>query len=199
MKFVIICLVAAALVLAEAGYVSNKKCPTVSSIPYQSEMATRTLHRALYVDSTTYSYINQLSKVTPASKGLNMTCLNDGTYGFSAAQYAYWYQNATGPLAMNFLYFDPTTATSFFYDCIDQSKLSSLLAYVAAETGLALPQAVVSSISKLLAFGRFDVFIVTSSVTSLSTSIIDSMTTAVKTQIPSFTMKSMTAFNQNGC
>ena len=82
-------------------------------------MATRTLKRALYADSTTYSYIKQLSKVTPASKGLNMTCLNDGTWGTSAAQYAYWYQNATGPLAMNFLYFEPTTAASFFYYCID--------------------------------------------------------------------------------
>ena len=64
---------------------------------------------------------------------------------------------------------------------------------------MALPQAVVNSISKLLAFGRFDVFFVTSSVTSLSNSIITAMTNAVKTQFPTFSMKSMTAFNQKGC
>ena len=85
MRFILICVVAAALGLTEAGYVSNRKCPNVTSIPYDSAMATRTLHRALYVDSTTYSYANQLSKVTPASKGINMTCPNDGTWGTSAA------------------------------------------------------------------------------------------------------------------
>ena len=199
MKFLIVCVIAAALGIAEAGYVTGKKCPTVSSIAYSSDMATRTLHRALYVDSTTYGYINQLNKVSPTSKGINMTCLNDGTYGFSQAQFAYYYQNATGPTSMNFLYFDPVTATSFFYDCVDQAKFAGLLAYVAADSGVTLPPAVVSSISKLLALGHFEVFIVTSSVTSLSASIISAMTSAVKTQLPNFSMSSMTSFNQTGC
>ena len=82
-------------------------------------MATRFLQRALYADSTTFNYARQLSKVTPASKGLNMTCLNDGTWGTSAAQYARWYQNDTWALAMNVLYFEPTYGTKFYYYCVD--------------------------------------------------------------------------------
>ena len=199
MKIMIACAIAAVLGVAEAGYVSGKRCPTVTSIPYQSAMATRTLHRLLYIDSTTYSYLTLLQKATPTSKTPSTTCPNDGTYGFTAEQYAYYYQNSTGALAMNMLYYDSATGTEFFYDCIDQTKLAAILAYVAVEFGVALPQAVVNSVSKLLLFGHFDIFLVVSAATSLPAAVQSSMVTQVKTQFPQFTMNSMTGFNQTDC
>ena len=90
LKVVLACVAAALIGTASAGY-SNGKCPNITSIPYRSEIGNRVLHRALYADTTTYSYINLLQKATANSKSINMTCLNDGTYGFSASQYAYWF------------------------------------------------------------------------------------------------------------
>ena len=179
MKSIIACAIVALLGMVEAGYVKGKACPTINSIPYDSKMATPILHRLLYADNTLYSYLSLLTKVS--SKQPSLTCPNDGTYGFSAAEYAYDYQNATGALAMNMLYFDATTGTEFFYDCIDQTKFGTILTYVAAEFGSALPSSVVNSVSKLLAVGHFEVFLVSSAVTSLPSTVITSMTNQVKT------------------
>ena len=119
MKFISICIVAAALGLTEALYVKNRKCPNVTSVPYNSEMATTTFHRALYIDSMTYSYANQVTKLTPVSRSFNMTCANGGTWGNTPALYEEWYQNETSPLAMNVLYYDGPTQTRFYYNCLD--------------------------------------------------------------------------------
>ena len=197
-KILIACVAAAMLGSAQAGYVSGK-CPNITSIPYRAEFANRALKRALYTDDTTFSYIKLLNKAVGASQGLNMTCLNDGTYGFSASQYAYWFQNSTGTLAMNYLFHDAPTDTHFAYMCIDQRKLRDLLRYVAAESGLALPSAVVNSISKLVAVGRFDVFIVMSAQTSISTAVQNAMVASATPYFPKFSMKALTAFNQTGC
>ena len=197
-KILIACVAAVMLGSAQAGFVSGK-CPNITSIPYRAEFANRALKRALYADDTTFSYIKLLNKAVGASQGLNMTCLNDGTYGFSASQYAYWFQNSTGTLAMNFLFHDAPTGTQLTYMCIDQRKLRDLLKYVATESGLALPSAVVNSISKLVAAGRFDVFVVTSAQTSISTAVQNAMVASATPYFPKFSMKALTAFNQTGC
>ena len=121
-------------------------------------MATPFLQRVLYIDSTIYSFIKQVSKLTK----FNMTCLNDGVYGTSVSDYAYWHQNATGALATNFIFFDPATGTRVLFDCIDSKKLASKIAYYARSAGVAMPQSVSNAMSKLIARGRFDVFTITS-------------------------------------
>ena len=198
MRIIIACIIAAMLGLTEAAFKSGKKCPTTSTIAYQSDMATRTLHRYLYADSTTYSYLQQLMKLVP-QYNVNLTCYNDGTYGVSQSKYFNKYQNTSNPLMTNVLYFEPVTATTVFYLCVDQAEFKTLLAEAAKDSSIVIPPVMVSSISKLLALGHFDGFLITSSVTSLSTSVINSLTAAVKAQIPSFSMSDMTAFPQTGC
>ena len=164
------CLAAALLGQASAGYASGK-CPNITSLPYRAEFANRIQHRVLYADDTTYNYINLLQKATANSKSINMTCLKDGTYGYNATRYAYWYQNSTGTLAMNFLFYDAPTGTQLLYYCVDQMKMRDLLSYLASKYGLALPAAVINSVSKLLTRGHFDIFVVTSAQKSISTTV----------------------------
>ena len=195
MKFSIIGIFAAAIGVAQAGYVQNKVCPAATSIPYESGMATAYLQRVLYIDSTIYSFINQVSKLTKR----DFSCLNDGTYGTSESDYAYWHNNATGVLATNIVFFDSATGTRVIQDCIDSRKLAAKIAYYATSNGVAMPQAVANAMSKLLAKGRFDMFTITGPSKSLSAEYIANLEATVKSRVPSFSMKGLTAIDQTKC
>ena len=70
------------LATASAGY-ARGKCPTVSSIAYQSSMDIPIEHWMLYADKTVMSYVNPVSKFIPPSVMVNLTCLNAGKFGVS--------------------------------------------------------------------------------------------------------------------
>ena len=49
-------------------------------------MATPTLRRYLYADSSSYSYVQQTLKLVP-QYNMNLTCYNEGTKGISQTRY----------------------------------------------------------------------------------------------------------------
>ena len=50
----------------------------------------------------------------------------------------------------NVFYFDPVTATTVFYICVDQAKIKPMLAQAAKDSSVILPPVLVNGISKLL-------------------------------------------------
>ena len=83
MRSIIASVAAVALIAtANAGIVPGP-CPNVTTLPYDTSMATRIGHYLLAVDKTVYSYLGLAEKLAPAGVLPNLTCLNLGNFGYS--------------------------------------------------------------------------------------------------------------------
>ena len=109
------------------------------------------------------SYVNTIFKFAPPSILPNLTCLNAGNFGVDEDEYPEIFANDSDPLSLQLLYFDEVTGTMVFYDCIDKAKFASLLQYGIDQLGAKVPASWITSISKLLNLGHFEVFFISAS------------------------------------
>ena len=190
---------------AFAGLVSYEKgsCPSVSSIAYSAPMATPFYHKLLYIDATSMSGLDLVTKVlshTPyASSAPNLTCEDLGQFPYTTGIYTELFDNTTATLEAKLLYFDSLTGSQLIYSCIDESQLVTLINYGATKAGISLPSFVSTILSKALLGGHYNLFIVLSNATSISASIQAAMVSAAQTYVSNFSMASLAAFDWTGC
>ena len=90
-------------------------------------MANSIEHWLLYVDSTAWTYVVDVSKLLPPQVTAKLNCLDPGNFGYSEAFYASEFQNKTEALHFNMLYYDSTSGTQLYFACVDQNSFKELL------------------------------------------------------------------------
>lgn len=106
-------------------------CPTVSSIAYDSSMATSRAHKIHWVDSTVATLYNTASKAIKSAPKLS--CLNVGNWGISQTQYNDRHLGSTDLARSKLLYWDSASGTELHYACLDSARLDQLLNYAKSE------------------------------------------------------------------
>ena len=168
MRSIIASVAAVALIAtANAGIVVGP-CPNVTTLAYNTSMATSIGHYLLAMDNTVYSYLGLAEKVAPAGSLPNLTCFNLGNFGYPTTLYQSEFVNQTNVLALKELYFDYTTGTQVGYDCIDSKKAAALIMFAQKQLNLTIPAATVSTFTKLLKAAHFDVTFILSNQTIIS-------------------------------
>ena len=189
---VISTLIALLATSANAGLVAGN-CTAITSIAFNSNMATATNHYLLALDKTIYSYLGIAEKIARTVLP-NLTCYNVGNFGYSSVLYAKEFQNTNvtdNPLALTEIYYDPVTGTQALYDCIDSTKAAALISYLVNKLHLTIPPATLKTFIKLLKSAHFDVTFVLSNSPTISTATQNALVTAVKANLPKFTYASL--------
>ena len=69
------------------------------------------------------------------------------------------------------MFYDGPTGTSLVYTCVDSKRFKALASYAAKELGVAIPPAIINSLSSLIAVGHFDIFLIMSAEINVPSSV----------------------------
>ena len=199
MRFIIAYVAAVALIATVNAGIVLGPCPNITTLPYDTRKTTRINHYLLAVDKTAESYLGLFKMLAPGGVLPNLTCYNDGIYGYSSTSYQKDFVNQSNVLALTELYYDYTTGTQVGYYCIDSKKAAALIMLAQTALNKTIPASTVATFTKLLKGAHFDVTYIISNQTTLSPAATTNLINGVKKSLPKFAMSSMRSFNMTGC